>query len=44
MGSTINDELWAAKLLQTDAKLARRITKRAEERFASVALRKADGT
>jgi DNA-directed RNA polymerase len=41
MGSTINDELWAAKLLHADAKMARKITKKAEERFASVALRKA---
>jgi DNA-directed RNA polymerase len=41
MGETINDELWAAKLLQTDAKLARKITKKAEERFSSVSLRKA---
>lgn len=41
IGRAINDELWAQKLLQTDAKLARKINKQAKERFASVELRKA---
>jgi DNA-directed RNA polymerase len=40
MGHSINTELWAAKLLKTDEKLARRITKEAKERFASVELRR----
>jgi DNA-directed RNA polymerase len=40
IGGAINDELWANDLLQTDAKLARRINKAAKERFASVSLRK----
>jgi DNA-directed RNA polymerase len=41
IGRAINDELWAQKLLQTDAKLARKINKQSKERFASVELRKA---
>ncbi len=40
IGSAINDELWAAKLLDTDAKRAKKIMKHAEERFASVKLRR----
>jgi DNA-directed RNA polymerase len=40
IGCAINDELWANDLLQTDAKLARRINKQAKERFGSVSLRK----
>jgi Autographiviridae RNA polymerase len=40
MGQAINDELWAAELLQSDKKLHARISKQAKERFASVDLRK----
>ncbi len=40
IGGAINDELWAQKLLQNNAKLARKISKQATERFASVQLRK----
>jgi DNA-directed RNA polymerase, mitochondrial len=40
IGESINDELWAAKLLHSDAKRARRIMKQAEERFGSVKLRR----
>lgn len=39
MGTSINNELWAHKLLTTDAKLARKVTKAAKERFGSVELR-----
>jgi DNA-directed RNA polymerase len=39
MGTSINNELWAAKLLQTDLKLFRRIAKKSKERFGSVELR-----
>jgi DNA-directed RNA polymerase len=41
IGSALNDELWAAKLLQTDKKLALRITKQAKEATGSVSARKA---
>ncbi|MBW7970995.1 DNA-directed RNA polymerase [Bradyrhizobium sp. BR 10289] len=40
MGRAIHDELWAAKLLQTDKKLAHKISKQAKERYGSVELRR----
>ncbi|WP_316235020.1 MULTISPECIES: DNA-directed RNA polymerase [unclassified Bradyrhizobium] len=41
IGHVLNDELWAHKLLQTDKKLAARITKQAKEASGSVSARKA---
>lgn len=40
IGVALNDELWAHKLLQTDKKLAFRVSKHAKEKFGSVSLRK----
>lgn len=40
VGTALNDELWAAKLLQTDKKLSTKVNKMAKERYGSVALRK----
>jgi DNA-directed RNA polymerase len=40
MGQALNDELWAAKLLQTNKKLAHQIGKAVKERYGSVELRK----
>ncbi|MGM5019253.1 DNA-directed RNA polymerase [Tardiphaga sp. 367_B4_N1_1] len=39
IGTALNNELWAAKLLQTDAKLARKISKAVKEKYGSVELR-----
>lgn len=41
MGAALADECWAAKLLQTDKKLAHRIAKQTKETYGSVKLRKA---
>jgi DNA-directed RNA polymerase len=40
IGRALNDELWAAKLLQTNKKLSRKITKAVKEKYGSVELRK----
>jgi DNA-directed RNA polymerase len=40
IGASLNDELWASKLLQTDKKLAHKVGKQAKERFGSVELRR----
>ncbi|MFI4971111.1 MAG: DNA-directed RNA polymerase [Hyphomicrobiales bacterium] len=39
IGIALNDELWAAKLLQTNTKLSRKINKASKERYGSVDLR-----
>lgn len=41
IGSALNNELWAAKLLHTNAKLATKISKTVKERYGSVELREA---
>jgi hypothetical protein len=40
MGSALADECWAANLMQTDRKVANRISKQVKGRFTSTALRK----
>jgi DNA-directed RNA polymerase len=39
IATALNNELWAAKLLHTNSKLAAKVTKAAKERFGSVDLR-----
>lgn len=40
IGTALNDELWAANLLQTSRRLARKINKQVKDRYGSVELRK----
>lgn len=40
IGTALNDELWAHKLLTTDATLSKRVHKNAKEKFGTVSLRK----
>jgi DNA-directed RNA polymerase, mitochondrial len=44
IGLSLNTELWAHKLLQTDRKLALKVSKQAKERFGSVELRVSTAT